>query len=166
MSFVTAARTVITTSCTIRVIVWLFAMDRNYTKTADGRAYRTRIECRPASLTLDPMKLHVARLCLDCDEIHDEQRCPLCGSASFGYISRWIPVGERRTRPRPVINSPTVDTYREMLTADQSQSDKSRWLRRGAIGVTAVSLAGWIWRRKLAGNRRETNSEGQAKEPK
>ena len=118
---------------------------------------------RPASLTLDPMKLHVARLCLDCEEIHDEQACPLCGSASFGYISRWIPAPERRTRPRPVITSPTADTYRELLAPDQARSDKSRWLRRGVVGVTAVSLAGWIWRRKLAENRRETKSEGQVK---
>ena len=121
-------------------------------KTADG-----------ASLTLDPMKLHVARLCLDCEEIHDEQTCPLCGSASFGYISRWIPAPERRTRPRPVITSPTADTYRELLAPDQAGSDKSRWLRRGVIGVTAVSVTGWIWRRKLAENRRETKTDGHVK---
>lgn len=109
------------------------------------------------------MQLRVARLCLDCDEIHGEQTCPVCGSESFGYISRWIPAPERRTRPRPVITSPTADTYRELLAPDQARSDKSRWLRRGVIGVTAVSLVGWIWRRKLAENRRQTKVEGAVK---
>jgi predicted nucleic acid-binding Zn-ribbon protein len=109
------------------------------------------------------MQLHVARLCLDCDEIHEEQSCPICGSASFGYISRWIPASERRKRPRPVIASPTAATYRELLAPDQARPDKSRWLRRGVIGVTAVSVAGWILRRKLAQNRRETKPGGEVK---
>ena len=109
------------------------------------------------------MQLHVARLCLDCEEIHDEQDCPLCGSASFGYLSRWIPAPERRTRPRPVITSPTADTYRELLAPDQTRFDRSRWLRRGVIGVTAVSLVGWLWRRNMAGNRGETKVDGEVK---
>src|SRR5918993_6034152 len=109
------------------------------------------------------MQLHGARLCLDCDEIHVEQKCPLCGSASFGYISRWIPAPERRTRPRPVVTSPTADTYRELLATDQARSDKARWLRRGVIGVTAVSLVGWIWRRTASESRRETEVEDQVK---
>jgi hypothetical protein len=36
-------------------------------------------------------------------------------------------------------------------------------LRRGVIGLTAVSVAGWIWRRKLAEDRRETKVEGPVK---
>ncbi|MEO7133787.1 MAG: hypothetical protein ABI024_06160 [Vicinamibacterales bacterium] len=109
------------------------------------------------------MQLHVARLCLDCEEIHDERRCPLCLSEAFGYISRWIPAPERRTRPRPVSTSPTADTYRQLLATDQTGTGKSQWLRRGAIGVTALSVAGWIWRRKAADSRRDTNTRDRVK---
>ena len=109
------------------------------------------------------MQLRVARLCLDCDEIHGEQTCPLCGSESFGYISRWIPAPERRTRPRPVVTSPTADTYRELLKPDPPLSDKSRWLRRGAIGVTAVSVVGWLWRRSATETQQETKVGRQPK---
>jgi hypothetical protein len=47
------------------------------------------------------MKLRVARLCLDCDELHDGQQCPVCTSEAFAYITRWVPAPERRQRPRP-----------------------------------------------------------------
>ena len=107
------------------------------------------------------MQLRVARLCLDCDEIHADQTCPVCGSESFGYISRWIPAPERRTRPRPA-TSPAADAYRELLNPDQPRPDKSRWLRHGVIGVTAVSVVGWLWRR-AAETQRETKAEGQGK---
>lgn len=109
------------------------------------------------------MQLHVARLCLDCDEIHAEQTCPVCGSESFGFISRWIPAPERRTRPRQVTTSSTADTYRELLEPDLRQSGTSRWLQRGVIGVTALSVAGWLWRRTKANTPRESKSENRAK---
>jgi hypothetical protein len=109
------------------------------------------------------MQLRVARLCLDCDEIHADQMCPVCGSESFGYNSRWIPAPERRTPPRPVVTSPTADTYRELLSPDRRGSDKSRWLKHGVIGVTAVSVLGWLWRRSAADTRRETTVEGESK---
>jgi hypothetical protein len=105
------------------------------------------------------MQLHVACLCLDCAEIHDAQTCPVCGSTSFVYISRWIPELERRTRPRTVIASPTADTYRELLTPDTALPGKARWLRRGVFGVAAVSVVGWLWRRKAAGTERKANVE-------
>jgi len=44
------------------------------------------------------MQLHVARLCLDCQEVHAETRCPVCASESFAALSRWIPAPERRAR--------------------------------------------------------------------
>jgi len=109
------------------------------------------------------MHLRVARLCLDCDEIHGEPTCPVCGSESFGYISRWIPAPERRTRPRPVVPTPAADTYRELLKPDPPGPGKSQWLRRGAIGVTAVSVVGWLLRRSAAETQRETTVEGQSK---
>jgi hypothetical protein len=95
------------------------------------------------------MQLRVARLCLDCEEIHDQQECPVCGSESFAFISRWVQAPERRQRPRPV-QSAVADTYRELLAADAAQPTAMRWVRRGALGLAAVSVAGWLWRRRAA----------------
>jgi hypothetical protein len=47
------------------------------------------------------MKLLRARLCLDCEELHEEQQCPVCASEVFGYVSRWVPARERRPQPGP-----------------------------------------------------------------
>ena len=57
------------------------------------------------------MQLRIARLCLDCDELHDAQQCPVCTSETFAYITRWVPAPERRKRPReakPVLTTKTV----------------------------------------------------------
>jgi pterin-4a-carbinolamine dehydratase len=34
------------------------------------------------------MRLDDARLCLDCEEIHEEQECPSCGSEAFAFLTR------------------------------------------------------------------------------
>jgi len=96
------------------------------------------------------MQLYVARLCLDCEEIHDQQTCPVCSSESFSYISRWVPAPERRAHPRPVPSHETADTYRQLLEGERQASGVTRWIRRGAVGIAAVSIAGWIWSRKGA----------------
>ena len=36
------------------------------------------------------MRLMNARLCLDCEEVHDEQHCPICSSESFAFLTRWV----------------------------------------------------------------------------
>ena len=36
------------------------------------------------------MRLVNARLCLDCEEVHEEQHCPICGSESFAFMTRWV----------------------------------------------------------------------------
>jgi len=43
-----------------------------------------------------PMQLRVARLCLDCEELHTESRCPRCISEHYAMVSTWLPVEERR----------------------------------------------------------------------
>ena len=77
------------------------------------------------------MQLRTARLCLDCEEVHDEGQCPVCASETFTYLSRWIPSDERRRRPRveaadAAIRSPEppsrapgeIDAYRRLATGD------------------------------------------------
>jgi hypothetical protein len=96
------------------------------------------------------VQLHIARLCLDCDEVYDQQTCPICSSESFAYISRWITAPERRARPRPPAPEAreAADTYRQLLNADGSKSGGGRWVKRSILGLAAVGIAGWAWRRK------------------
>jgi hypothetical protein len=54
------------------------------------------------AVKVDRMQLRVARLCLDCEEIHTGQQCPLCASETFAYLSRWVPSPERRSTPRKI----------------------------------------------------------------
>jgi predicted nucleic acid-binding Zn-ribbon protein len=101
------------------------------------------------------MQLHVARLCLDCQEIHDSQTCPICSSESFAYISRWIPAPERRVTPRAAEPGPQAETYRQLLASDRAERaapGTSRWLKRGVFGLAAVSAAAWALKRKAAGD--------------
>lgn len=90
------------------------------------------------------MQLHVARLCLDCNEVHDAQSCPLCGSEAFAFLSRWVPAPERRLRARPT-TSPEAEAYRELITPAQD-TPRNRLLKGSALGLTMVALAGWAWR--------------------
>lgn len=46
------------------------------------------------------MQLRVARLCLNCEEVHDAQTCPACASESYAFLKKWVPVVERRTSQR------------------------------------------------------------------
>jgi len=48
------------------------------------------------------MQLRVARLCLDCEELHTENRCPRCASDSYAFLSSWLPSEERRRWRKPL----------------------------------------------------------------
>jgi hypothetical protein len=98
------------------------------------------------------MQLRNARLCLDCDEIHEESHCPMCASESFAFIKRWVPASERRSRPRqPEIDGTqreTITTYKELLASSKEQR-LSPWqlVRGGAVSLALLGAAGWMWRR-------------------
>jgi hypothetical protein len=83
------------------------------------------------------MELRSAKLCLDCEEVHADQMCPVCASESFAYLTRWIPVGDRPQvrRSQPVTPAP-LDPPNSSL----------RWARRGAAGVVLVAISQWLWR--------------------
>ena len=51
------------------------------------------------------MQLAVARLCVDCEEVHEAQRCPVCASETFAYLTRWVPrIQTRPARPpKPIV---------------------------------------------------------------
>src|SRR4051812_46707201 len=94
------------------------------------------------------MQLRVARLCLDCEEIHDQQSCPLCSSESFAYITRWIPQPDGLARQRPTPPRETTEAYRELINPTPRHSGKRQWARRGAFALGAVGLASWALRQK------------------
>jgi hypothetical protein len=87
----------------------------------------------------------MARLCHDCEEIHDEPQCPVCASETFTFITRWVPAPERRKRPRPT-TSPEAEVYRQ-LTGEEHNS-RGHLLKRTAMGLTVIGLAGWFLGRR------------------
>jgi hypothetical protein len=111
------------------------------------------------------MQLRTARLCLDCEEVHDAQQCPVCASETFAYLTRWVPVPERRQRPRPAadaVANETASVYREMLTP--RPQTPWRAIRNGAMGLALFGVAGWLWRRSTPRDTRESkNTTGNAR---
>jgi hypothetical protein len=101
------------------------------------------------------MKLRDARLCLDCDEVHNDGMCPICGSESFAFISRWVPLPDASRPPRPA-SSENAEIYRELLTAGTAPTGR-RFLKRGLLGLTALGIAGLAWKssRAAAGTQKE-----------
>ena len=89
------------------------------------------------------MQLHVARLCLDCEEVHDAQICPRCTSETFAFLSRWIPARERRANPRSEEPKPP----RPVIAPEEPAKSRGRWVRRGAV-LAALGLGGLLWSQK------------------
>jgi hypothetical protein len=91
------------------------------------------------------MQLRTARLCLDCEEVHDAQRCPVCASESFAFLSRWVPVPDREPASRPPETPPPVG--RERLEAPGGRA-KGRVLTGGLLGITTLGIVGWLLGRR------------------
>lgn len=102
------------------------------------------------------MQLRTARLCLDCDEVHDEYRCPVCASDEFTYISRWVPVPDRRARPRAArVAPPEFDAYREIMQGPVAAPPKGRRWAKALVGIGAASVAGLFFGARQARGRSE-----------
>src|ERR1043165_6698110 len=108
------------------------------------------------------MQLHVARLCLDCQEVHAQTRCPVCASESFAALSRWIPAQERRARVRAADGEDLAETYHRVLNAPAAATEapksRAKWPRRAAFVVATLGVGSWLWRRS-PGPRRSTGSQ-------
>ena len=96
------------------------------------------------------MQLRVARLCLDCEEVHDGASCPTCASEAFAFLSRWVPAPERRLRPRP---APSPEAAAAAAAATPARG--ASWVTRGAVGLTMLGVAGWLWHRRESGKHKE-----------
>jgi hypothetical protein len=119
------------------------------------------------------MQLRSARLCLDCEEVHEANVCPVCASETFAYMTRWIPAPERRGRPRP--DGDDDDTVRTAPVKAPDPDDTVRvaphrraaappapsrhLLQKGVVGLTAIGLAGWFFRRQSQGQLPTPNAQ-------
>jgi hypothetical protein len=119
------------------------------------------------------MKLDAARLCLDCDEIHEEQICPSCSSEAFAFVTRWVKTsGEHRVERRaaPVVQPPTtvhpprtpeqIEAYRQLIEGKPEKGPGHGLLTKGVFGIAAVSLLGWAWRSRSRPDGAVSESEG------
>ena len=84
------------------------------------------------------MQLRVARLCLDCEDVHDSQQCPVCASETFVFLTRWVPAPERRMQPRP------PGEQRPRVNA--AVPSRKKLVGYGMLGVGVVGLAEWFLR--------------------
>jgi hypothetical protein len=104
------------------------------------------------------MQLRTARLCIDCEEVHDALRCPVCASETFTYLVRWIPTDDRRRASapaqepaQPAASVPAdVEMYRRLTTGETTQPRGMQLLKKGVVGLAAVGVVGWLWGRKDA----------------
>jgi hypothetical protein len=88
------------------------------------------------------MNLITARLCLDCNEVHDQPQCPICASSAFAYMTRWVPTPERRIRARAT-TSADAEVYRRLVGEGKPIA---KAVKAGVLGVTAVGVLGWLWK--------------------
>lgn len=104
------------------------------------------------------MHLSVARLCLDCQEIHDADRCPVCTSEVFGFITRWVTVDpvprHVAANDKRAADSSRIDGYRQILGVKPRRSRAASWLRKGGLLMAAGYLARWGW--QLAAQQKQT----------
>ena len=95
------------------------------------------------------MQLSVARLCLDCQEIHEHDRCPVCTSEAFGFMTRWVKVDGAAPGPTTPEHSAQrtskADAYRRILSPAPKRSTSGKWLRKAGIVVATGYLARWGW---------------------
>ena len=122
--------------------------------TAPASAGRTRWRSRLASTasrrsTSRPsagvpertVQLTTARLCLNCEEVHDAQSCPGCASETFVYMTRWVPHSRRAPRaampPRvaPPVRRRTANAIPGLIALALSQ-----WFKRAQTRLELIAL--------------------------
>jgi hypothetical protein len=111
------------------------------------------------------MKLATARLCLDCDEVHDEPQCPICGSESFAFLTRWVVAeGQRPASRRESAAAHTdpdrLEAYRALTAPPAPRRGAPHRLFGAAAGLATLGVAGWIWTVARQASRRRPSDPG------
>ena len=100
------------------------------------------------------MRLDDARLCLDCEEIHEEQECPACGSEAFAFLTRWIqstskakaPLAPSATHARSAQTPEHLAAWREITGGTPDTPGRGKKIvTRSLLGLAAMGIAGWAW---------------------
>jgi hypothetical protein len=86
------------------------------------------------------MQLRNARLCLDCEELHEDPQCPLCASESFAFLSRWVPAEERRRAKR---GRQKVESQAPAVVPSPRNNN---WIAGGLAGVALIAASRWLFR--------------------
>jgi len=108
------------------------------------------------------MRLVNARLCLDCEEVHDQQHCPICSSESFAFLTRWVTPSDtavadanstQKGRPtdqvdrrKQLFRREQVDAYKQILNPTTAPPRRGRMVAGGALGLALLGVARMIWR--------------------
>jgi hypothetical protein len=89
------------------------------------------------------MQLRAARLCANCENVHDARACPACGSGTFMYLTKWVPTAKPdKPAHRPRIVRPTL-TQRIVLGSTVlglAAFWVGRWSRRARVEIETRSL--------------------------
>lgn len=78
--------------------------------------------------------LEKARICLECDTIHDLPACPECGSTTFYYLAKWVKP-KLPPRPEPPQETPPAES--------PPPKKKSRHLLRNSLMLGAYLLGAY-----------------------
>jgi hypothetical protein len=102
------------------------------------------------------MQLRNARLCLDCEELHGSQQCPVCASESFAFLTRWIPVDERRQQGRSRARSRADAAHAN----GGNRAGRGGWVMGGAAGVALFALSRFLMRTARPAEWEEPSADG------
>jgi len=110
------------------------------------------------------MRLSVARLCLDCEEIHEGAICPVCSSETFAFLKRWVPAsateaGSSRSvqeKGPQVGDLAQLQRYEQLLKPSHPRSRKRGLIAGGALGLAVLGVTRLAWR---LGKARKPNDE-------
>ena len=139
-----------------------------------------RCEARAKAVKYRPiaMKLVNTRLCLDCEEVHEDQHCPVCGSESFAFMTRWVTPSDtvaaetaRQTRPpdgverrQQLARREQVDAYRQILNP-APPARRGRVVAGGALGLALIGVARMLWRAAPTPKEGDGKGDGRDRRP-
>ena len=97
------------------------------------------------------MRLMNARLCLDCEEVHDQQHCPICSSESFAFLTRWVTPSDTATAEAAPRTTRPPESRRAARAGRRLSSDP----QPGAVAQSRTARG--AWRARAGASRRRAH---------